>query len=392
MHKEKSKRDSGKPALRVALVHDWLTNYGGAERVVEEFMKLFPEAPLFTTVYNRKNMESRFPPEKVHPSPLQRIPGSLKLYTKMLSLMPKAFESFDLSDYDVVLSSSSSCAKGVITNAETLHLSYIHTPMRYAWDLFHEYRRDSGWLTRHFMDKTMPGIRQWDQLNTMRIDHLMANSHTVARRIRKVYRRDSQVIFPPVDTHRLLPAENQAPRPGRDMGDYYFVLSRLIPYKRVDLAVEACRRLGRRLIVAGSGSEYKRLKKMAGPQTEFVGRVADEEAQDLYQGCRAFLFPGLEDFGITPVEAQACGRPVIAYGRGGALDTVAAEETGLFFGQGMNQKEGQTVEELMAAMEELEKRSWDPQRIRRHAEGFSAERFRREISQTVQQGWKDRQL
>lgn len=357
---------------KVAIVHDWLTNYGGAERVVEEFTKLFPDAPIYTTVYNRKNMEKIFPPEKVRTSFMQKIPGSLKLYTKMLSMMPKAFESFDLSEYDIVLSSSSSCAKGVITQADTFHASYIHTPMRYAWDLTHEYAKSSGFITRMAMNKLLPKIRQWDALTGLRVDGLMANSHITQKRIQKIYRRNSKVIFPPVDVNRLSPS-------GSKPEDYYLVLSRFVPYKRIDLAIKACNELGRKLIVIGDGGQRDELKKMAGSTITFTGRLPDEEILAYYQNCRAFLFPGYEDFGITPVEAMACGRPVIAFGKGGALDTVIHGKTGIHHSE-------QNVSSLIEGIKEFEKQSWDGDAIRKHAESFSNERFQDEIMTFIKNG------
>ncbi len=358
-----------KTHIKAAIVHDWLTNYGGAERVVEEFCRIFPDAPVFTTVYNKKNMGNIFPEEKVITSFMQKIPGAVNHYTKMLSLMPKAFESFDLSGYDLVLSSSSSCAKGVLTNADTVHLSYVHTPMRYAWDLYHEYLNSSGLLTRTAMKRLLPKIWQWDALSALRVDYFMANSTTTRKRIKKIYRRDSKVIYPPVNTDFFTPS-------GDKPDDFYLVLSRFVPYKRIDLAIKACSKLGRKLIVIGDGSEKEKLKSIAGPTVKFTGRLDDNETLDYYRRCRAFLFPGYEDFGITPVEAMACGRPVIAYGRGGATDTVIDGETGTLFAE-------QTEESLSGAIKKFENMDFDSSAIREHAGKFSAERFRKEIINTI---------
>lgn len=355
--------------MKVAIVHEWLTIYGGSERVVEQLLKIFPDADIFTTVYNKKNMEKFFPPEKVHTSFMQNIPFSGKLYTKMLSLMPRAFESFDLSDYDLVISSSSACAKGVITSAETTHISYIHTPMRYAWDLYHNYMKSSGPITKLAMKKVMHKIRQWDALSGLRVDNFIANSTIVQKRIKKVYRRNSEVIYPPVNTDFFTP-NNKEPE------DYYMILSRLIPYKRIDLAIHACNELGKKLIVLGAGPLEKELKKIAGPTIEFTGRLSDEESRDYYQRCRAFLFPGYEDFGITPVEAQACGRPVIAFGKGGALDSVISGKTGLFFKE-------QTVGALKDAITDFEKRHFDYTEIRKHAEAYSNDEFIRKMKEFI---------
>lgn len=351
--------------MKVALVHDWLTNFGGAERVVLEFTKLFPEAPIFTAVYDPQKLGALFPPEKVRPSRMNKIPFSRRYYTKMLSLMPAAFESFDLSGYDLVLSSSSSCAKGVLTKADVPHVSYLHTPMRYAWDLYHQYLRDSSLPTRIAMRRLLPRIRSWDIQNSHLVDAFIANSTTVQGRIKKIYRRDSAVIFPPVNTDFFTPS-------GEGPGNYFLLLSRFVPYKRVDLAIEAFNKLGKPLVIIGGGSEEKRLRRLAGPSIRFTGRLSDEETRTYYRNCRAFIFPPYEDFGITPLEAQACGRPVIAYGRGGALDTVLPGKTGLFFAE-------QTPEALAAAVEEAEGMAFNTEAIRAHAEGFSAERFRKEI-------------
>ena len=362
--------------MKLAITHDWLTVPGGAEKVVKRWYDLYPESKIHTTVYDKERIGHIFDEERVVPSFMQNVPFARKHYTKMLTLMPRAFEEFDMGGCDVVLSSSSSCAKGVITGPDTVHIAYIHTPMRYAWDLYHEYYGSAGALARLVMRRTMPAIRQWDVINSSRVDHFIANSRFVARRIRKYYRREADVIHPPVDTAYYTPGES-----GPE--DYYLILSRFVPYKRIDMAIEACNRLNRRLVVIGGGSQEKQLKEMAGPTIEFTGVISDEKVREYYRNCRAFLFPGLEDFGITPVEAQACGRPVIAYGRGGALDTVIPAKTGVLFAR-------QETESLMLAMEEFEAADWDSKAIRKHAEGFSNERFDREIAAYVTEKWEER--
>lgn len=364
-------------SMKVAIVHDWLVNYGGAERVVEQMLTLYPDADIFTLVYDEKKMGSHFPPEKVHTSFVQKLPMATRLYTKFLSLMPKAFESFDLSGYDLVLSSSSSCAKGVITPPRTPYLAYIHTPMRYAWDLYFDYYRRSGFLTRFFMKRQIPKIRLWDYISSQRVDTLIANSNYIARRIKKFWNRDSKVIYPPVDVERLSP--NMLPAE-----DFYVVFSRFVPYKRIDLAISALGQLKGKLVVIGSGSQEKELKALADgyrdADIKFTGRISDEEVKDYLQRCRAMIFCAEEDFGIIPVEAQACGRPVIAYGKGGALETVVEGKTGIFFNE-------QTVSSLVDAITEFEKLekegSFDPEEICRHAGQFSAQRFREELSKAV---------
>lgn len=362
---------------RVAIVHDWLVNYGGAERVVEELLKIYPEADIFTLVYDEKKMGKIFPKEKVHTSFMQKWPCATKLYTKFLSFMPKAFESFDLSTYKLVICSSSSCAKGVITPPLVPHIAYIHTPMRYAWDKYFEYKSRSGRITQFFMDKWMPKIRLWDYVSSQRIDTLIANSNYISRRIKKYWNRESTVIYPPVNTDRLVP--NYKPHE-----DFFVVFSRFVPYKRIDLAIQACGNLKKKLVVIGSGSQEKSLKKLAAsyPDTEitFTGRISDKEVMDYLQRCRAMIFCAEEDFGIIPVEAQCCGRPVIAFGKGGALETVINGKTGTFFSHATVD----SVERAINRFEELEKNgAFDADFISQHAKTFSAERFAREIKEAI---------
>lgn len=362
--------------LKIAIVHDWLTTFGGGERVVQNFSELFPDAPIYTAVYDEKAQGNNFPTQKIVTSFMQRIPGVLKNYRKMLSLMPRAFEDFNFSGYDLVLSSSSSCAKGVLTPASALHVSYVHSPMRYAWDLYPEYLANAGRITRWGMHRQMPVIRQWDALSSNRVDRFIANSREVAARIRKVYRRDSVVLHPPIETDFFTPSDTDDP------GEYYFILSRFIPYKRIDLAVEACNKLGRRLIIAGTGPQEAEIKKLAGPTIEFVGNLGDEEIRELYRGARAFLFPGFEDFGMTPLESQACGRPVIGFGKGGILDSTIPGHTGLFF-------DDQSVDALCDAIREFENREWDRKTIREHAESFSSVSFRRKLEGFIREALEE---
>lgn len=363
--------------MKTAIVHDWLVNYGGAERVVEQMLLLYPDADIYTLVYDEKKMGKIFPKEKVHTSSLQKIPMAEKLYTKFLSLMPKAFEEFDLTGYDLVIASSSCCAKGVITSPATPFIAYIHSPMRYAWDLYYDYLKNSGRLTKFFMKRWMPDIRKWDYISSQRIDTLVANSSYIARRIKKFWNRDAAVVYPPVDTDRLSVSDEAA-------GDYFVVFSRFVPYKRIDLAISACARLNKKLIVIGSGSQEKELKLLAAScknaDIKFTGRISDSEVKAYLQKCRALIFCAEEDFGIIPVEAQACGRPIIAFGKGGALETVVNEKTGVFF-------EEQSVESLVKAIEKFEKldkeNTFNPKKIREHAEKFSAENFRKNLSEQI---------
>ncbi|WP_407429161.1 glycosyltransferase [Treponema sp.] len=364
---------------KIAIVHDWLVNYGGAERVVEELLKIYPEAEIFTLVYDEKKMGKIFPKEKVHTSFIQKWPFSTKLYTKFLKFMPKAFESFDFSNYKLVICSSSCCAKGVITPPLVPHVAYIHTPMRYAWDKYFEYRASSGLLTKFFMNRWMPQIRLWDYVSSQRIDGLIANSNYISRRIKKYWNRDSMVVWPPVDTERLSPN-------GKEPEDFFVVFSRFVSYKRIDLAITACANLKKKLVVIGSGSQEKELKALAQSYKDaditFTGRISDEEVKDYLQRCRALIFCAEEDFGIIPVEAQACGRPVIAFGKGGAVETVINGKTGVFF----SHQTSDSVERAINRFEALEKENpytFDSDFIAQHAQKFSTERFFREIKECI---------
>lgn len=358
--------------LRVAIVHDWLTNIGGAERVVESLLRAFPQADIYSSVYS----EDKLPQFKgrVKTSFLQHWPWAQRKHQLYPVLRTLAFESFDFSGYDLVISSSSAEAKGIITSTETLHISYIHTPVRYYWSNYDDYLADPGFgalnpLIRLIAPSFVRRMRYWDFAAAQRPDVLLANSENVAKRIEKYYKRSADVVHPPVDTDRFK-------LEGSSDKDYYLIVSRLVPYKRVDVAVEACTRLGRRLIVAGGGSELKRLKKMAGPTIDFRGGQSNVEITRLYQGAKALLFPGEEDFGITPLEAMACGKPVLAYGRGGATETVVDGVTGVLFST-------QTPDSLAKAIKQSEVVVWDSKQITRHAHAFSEERFIKQIQDVV---------
>jgi len=358
--------------MKTAIVVDWLTQMGGAERVVLAIKELFPEAPIYTTVYNPETVDKVFHSMDIRPSFIQKLPGARQSYQKYLPLMPTAVEQFDLSEFDLVISSSSSVAKGVVTRADTVHICYCHTPMRYAWDFYHEYLNgpDVGKLKRKLIPWLINYIRMWDRLTADRVDHFIANSHNVARRIKKHYRREATVIHPPVDVSFFTPVNEHE--------DFFLVVSRLVPYKRVDLAIKACNELQLPLRVIGVGPEFDRLKALAGPTVQMMGRLSEEDIKWHYARCRAFLFPGEEDFGITPLEAQASGRPVIAFGKGGALETVAANETGIFF-------EEQTVDSLVNAIINFKDDNFDRQAIRRHAESFDVIKFKERIKAFIRE-------
>jgi glycosyltransferase involved in cell wall biosynthesis len=310
---------------------------------------------------------------------MQKLPLVTRYHQPYLPVYPFAMESIDLRGYDLVLSSSSAFGKGVITRPETLHICYCHTPMRWCWN-YEEYveREHLGKVARGVLPFLISGLRMWDQVSAMRVDHFIANSPVIAGRIQKYYRREAVVIPPPVEADRFLFD------PATEPEDYFLVLSRLIPYKRVDLAIQACNRLRLPLVVIGGGRDLEALKKMAGPTIRFLGRLPDEEVLYYLARCRAFLFPGDEDFGITPLEAQASGRPVIAYGSGGALTSVVDGVTGVFFKE-------QTVDSLAEVLASFDERQFDSTAIRNHALEFDISRFRRRILQFVEAKYNEAQ-
>lgn len=350
--------------LRVAIVHDWLTNMGGAERVVVAMKQAFPQADIFTSVYKDGSIVGLRGP--VHTSFLQSWPLATRKHQLYPTLRPLAFESFDLSNYDLVISSSSAEAKGVITPTETLHVSYIHTPTRYYWSHYQEYLDNPGFgvlnpVVKLFLPRFIKGRKRWDFASAQRPDLLLANSREVQGRVERYYKRTSLVLNPPVDIDRFIAKSAK-------LEDYYLVVSRLVPYKRVDLAIEACNKLGRRLVVVGGGPEAKHLRKIAGPTIEFVGGLSDKEVDKLYMNCRGFIFTAEEDFGITPVEAMAAGKPVVAYGRAGSAETVVDQLSGIHFAK-------QSVESVASAIEKLEATEWDQAKIRAVAKQFSQDIF-----------------
>lgn len=352
--------------MKVAIVHEWFSGIGGSEKVVKVFHDIYPDAPVYVLIHDKHKMPDEYNSMDVRTSYLQKIPFAKSKYQNLLPLMPGAVERYDLSEYDLVLSSSTCCAKGVLTKADTLHICYCHTPMRYGWDLYFDYLKNKNRLMRWIISSQMKNIRLWDRLSADRVDYFIANSNNVARRIAKNYRRESDVIYPPVETDFYTP--------GDEDDDFYLIVSRLVPYKKVDIAIEAFNQLGFPLVIIGAGPEYKRYKSMAKDNIKLLGHLSDVEVRDYYQRCKAFIFPGEEDFGITPVEAQACGRPVIAYAKGGVLETVVDHSTGLFF-------HDQCAKSLKDAVLDFEKyaKGFDKLSIRKHAEKFSASRFKNEI-------------
>jgi len=354
--------------MKVALAHEFLITWGGSDLVVQKFGEIYPDAPIYTALFDDKQIGDRFEGKRIITSFLQRFPFSIRKHRLFMPFFPLAFESFDFTGYDVVLSSHHMSAKSILTSANTCHFCFVHTPMRYAWDHFPQYMSEFGRIAQIPMRLLFHYLRIHDAASANRVDYFIANSEYVARRIRKHYRRDAVVIHSPVQASRF--------HVSGAVGDYYLVVSRLVPYKRVDVAVEAFNRTGKKLLIAGTGPEFEKLKAVAKPNIEFLGFVPDDKLADYYSNCRAFIFPGEEDFGITPLEAQASGRPVIAYASGGALETVVDGKTGAFFHE-------QTPQSLADAVECFDYAAFDPQAVRKHAETFDEEVFKRKISDFI---------
>ena len=351
--------------MRVALVHYWLTACRGGEKVLEALCRLFPQAVIFTHVCDRAELSPLLAGHEIRQSFIHRLPFAKRHYRRYLPLMPLALEELDLRGFDLIISSESGPAKGVLAPARIPHLCYCHSPMRYLWDMYHDYREHSGMFTRLLMAPFFHRLRQWDALSSLRVDRFVANSRHVAARIGKIYKREAEVVYPPVEVDFF--AQGVAASGQRD---YYLLLGQLEAYKRADLAVAACTRAKLPLVVLGEGREEKRLRAMAGPTVRFEGRQTMESVRNWLQGARALLFPGEEDFGIVPVEALAAGCPVIAYGAGGVLETVQDEECGLFFQE-------QNADSLLEAIHRFEcfEKNFDHAALLRQARRFSPEQF-----------------
>lgn len=362
--------------MKVALVHDWLTNMGGAERVVINFKEIFSESPIYTSLYNSEKLDDALRDINVKTSFLQNKKGAFDNHQKYLPFMPMAFESFDFNEYDAVLSSSSCCAKGIVSNPDTMHVCYCHTPMRYAWEFYYEYRDNYkiNPIKKAILKYLINYLRIWDHSSSARVDYFIANSANVAKRIWKHYRRDSVVIHPPVRSKLFTVGEEDS--------DFFLIVSRLVPYKKVDLAIETFNELGLPLVIIGDGVEKNRLKSIAKDNIKFLGRQPDSVIKEYYAKSRAFLFTGEEDFGITPLESQASGRPVIAYGMGGALETVVDGQTGVFFNE-------QTNKSLKEAVQRFNHMNFDKQVIRKHAESFDEEIFKKKISSFMDESYRN---
>lgn len=367
--------------MKIALIQDWLTEMGGAEQVFKAIYQLYPQADVYTLVYTPEILEKlEIPEERVTPSFIQKLPFAKTKYRNYLPFFSLAIESFDLSSYDLVISSSYAVAKGVLTNSKQLHLCYCHSPVRYAWDLHHQYLREAslqkgikGFIVKYFLHK----LRIWDVIAANRVDHFIGNSNYIAKRIEKVYRRTAKTIYPPVGVQDF---DFQAAKE-----DFYFTCSRLVPYKKIDLIVAAFKEMPhKQLIVIGDGPDMDKLKKLASPNVLLLGYQPFDVLKDYMKRAKAFVFAAEEDFGIVPLEAQACGTPVIAYGKGGALETVKVGKTGLFFKE-------QTEAALIAAITSFEQKveDWDAIGIRKHAETFDTSRFKSKFNSYVDQQVKN---
>ncbi|MET0181692.1 MAG: glycosyltransferase [Caulobacterales bacterium] len=354
--------------VRVAIVHYWLLRMRGGEKVIESLCELYPQADIFTHVYDAAGVSDTIRRHKVTTSFISKLPNANKWYQKYLPLMPAALEALDLTAYDLVISSESGPAKGVIVRPDALHVCYVHSPMRYLWDQYHAYRKTAGGLERLVMPWLFHPLRMWDVTSAARVDHFISNSSAVAQRVMKFWRRDSEVIAPPVDTGRFTPAAQRE--------DFYLHVGELVPYKRIDIAIEACNALQRKLVIIGEGPERAKLERIAGPTIEFRGKVPDAAVAQAMGACRAFLFPAEEDFGIVAVEAMSAGAPVIAFGRGGARDSVIDGKTGLYFAS-------QTGDALIDAILRCESTRFDAIAIAAHAAEFGKDVFKAKFATRI---------
>jgi len=361
--------------LKIAIVHDWLTSMRGGEKVLEVLCELFPDATLVTLLHNKGVLSPAIEKMNIKTSFIDKLPLKEKKYRNYLPLFPLAIELIDFSEYDLIISTSHCVAKGAKPGKNGLHICYCHTPMRYIWEMYDEYfgKDKAGLLTRTAMSIFAPQLRKWDVRTSGRVHHYIANSHNVARRINEYYNRRADVIHPPVDTSLFQLSE-------KDEG-YFLIVSALVPYKKVDIAIEAFNKIRRRLVIVGAGPESEKLKSIAGDNIEFLGWRNDSELATIYARCRALIFPGIEDFGIVPLEAMASGKPVIAFGKGGALETVIGEgdnATGIFFYE-------QTVVSLIKAITDFEKTNFDPLTIRTHALKFDRVLFKEKIKKYIEE-------
>ena len=348
--------------MKVAIIHYWLVGMRGGEKVIEALCEMYPQADIFTHVYVPEMVSDRIRQHRIIPTFINSLPRAATMYKVYLPLMPLALEQLDLRGYDLVISSESGPAKGIIAPPEAVHICYCHTPMRYIWNMYHDYRQSAGWAKRQVMPPLAHYLRMWDVSSAARVDSFVANSATVAGRIRRYYGMDSVVIHPPVDTNAFSPA---APS---EIGSFFLMAGELVSYKRPDLAVQAFNEMKLDLIVIGSGEMLNEVRRLAGPTIKVLGSQPFEVLRQHYQKCRALVFPGEEDFGMVPVEAMASGRPVIAYNRGGATETILPGATGLLF-------EKQTVKDITSAVRSLSGIEIEPEKIAAHARQFGRDQF-----------------
>ncbi|MFA7685846.1 MAG: glycosyltransferase [Candidatus Gracilibacteria bacterium] len=360
---------------KIALVFDWMTNQGGAERVNLVLHKMFPKAPIFTSIYNPNKLKG-FEKADIKTSFIQKLPFAKTKHQLYLSLMPYAYELFDLSKFDIVISSSHACSKGIITKPGTLHICYCHTPMRYAWDNWQSYIDEYKMnpIIKNIGKSSIHKLRMWDRLSAERVDKYIANSNTTKNRIKKYYGKNSEIIFPMINHSSYEIAKKRK--------GYFLAVGRLAPYKKFDLIVETFNQLGLPLKIVGTGVMENDLRSQAGDNIEFLGYVSDSELKTLYSGCEALIFPQIEDFGITPLEAMASGRPVIAMQEGGSLDTIIENKTGLFFKK-------QTVKALSQAIEKYieNKSKFNSTYIREHAKQFDESEFENKLIRFIEKEW-----
>jgi glycosyltransferase involved in cell wall biosynthesis len=361
--------------MKIAIVHDFLNQYGGAEKVVEVLHEIYPEAPIYTSIYDKEHMPDSFKEMDVRVSFMQGLPGIFKHFKKYLPLYHAAFEMFNLSDFDIVLSSSSSFAKCIRPGENTCHICYCHTPARFIW-MYEDYvlREDIHGVLLKLLPYVIKYLKKIDINSSRHVDYFIANSENVSERIKRFYDRDAEVIYPPVEVERFNISSS--------VEDYYLAVSRLREYKRIDIAVKAFNELGLPLKIIGSGSDKAKLEAMANDNIEFLGRIDDERLADYYKKAKALIYTGEEDFGIIPVEAQASGRPVIAYGSGGALETVIDEKTGIFFRE-------QNKESLIDAVMKFKDMDFNSQDIREHALKFDKEHFMKNIKDFVERKYRE---
>lgn len=364
--------------MKVGIVHEHLAQDGGAEKVLKAFQEIYPDSPTYTLVYDKKRANPAFLKKEIKTSFIQRMPLGVRKYKWFLPFMAGAVEAYDLREYDVILSSSSAFAKGVITLPRTAHISYCHSPTRYLWSDSHSYIEELAYnrLLKKFLRFYLTKLRIWDRLAADRVDQFIANSQCVRQRIKKYYRREAAIIYPPVETKQFYVSEKK--------GNYYLAGGRLVAYKRFDITVRAFSRLGIPLKIFGVGPEYEKLKEIAKPNIEFIGKVGQDDLKKLYSQCLAFINPQEEDFGITPIESMASGRPVIAYAAGGALETVKEGETGVFF-------EDQEWEALADTVIRFKPENFSPEKIKAHALEFDTEKFKERIKNFVERYYLDYQ-